>query len=277
MKKILLTAVALSALMGSAIAADLPSRKAPVAPPPPPPPMWTGFYAGVNIGGGWTANHSGNYTRYFSNSTGLDYVGGNRINSGGVVGGGQIGYNYQINNINIGNMGVLVGAEADFQGTSIGSGVNNSGPITLWTLAQANKSTASQPGIGLLYPVTRSVNIGWFGTVRGRLGLTIMPTLLVYGTGGFAYANISTNGWAQQSATQTGWTAGGGVEWMFMPNWSTKVEYLYTSVYGGNNNGYFGNYGLALNNVNNNTSWNTVRAGVDYHFNWGSTPIVAKY
>ena len=52
------SAVALALSAGSAMAADLPSRKeAPVyVPPPPPPPMWTGFYVGVNIGGGWDAN-----------------------------------------------------------------------------------------------------------------------------------------------------------------------------------------------------------------------------
>ena len=60
MKKILfaVSAVALALSAGSAMAADLPSRKeAPVyVPPPPPPPMWTGFYGGLNIGGGWDAN-----------------------------------------------------------------------------------------------------------------------------------------------------------------------------------------------------------------------------
>ena len=60
MKRILLavSAVALALSAGSAMAADLPSRKeAPVyVPPPPPPPMWTGFYGGLNIGGGWTDN-----------------------------------------------------------------------------------------------------------------------------------------------------------------------------------------------------------------------------
>ena len=59
MKKILFTvsAIALALSAGSALAADLPSRKeAPVyVPPPPPPPMWTGLYGGLNIGGGWTS------------------------------------------------------------------------------------------------------------------------------------------------------------------------------------------------------------------------------
>jgi outer membrane immunogenic protein len=107
-----------------------------------------------------------------------------------------------------------------------------------------------------------------------------MPTLLLYGTGGFAYGEVQRNGgvwgWNNNTATQTGWTAGGGAEWMFMPNWSAKVEYLYSDISGGNQNNWF-NIGAGLNNVNNHTRWNTVRAGVNYHFNWGAAPVVAKY
>ena len=102
---------------------------------------------------------------------------------------------------------------------------------------------------------------------------------LGYGTGGFAYAQVNRNGggWSgNQNATQTGWTAGGGGEWMFMPNWSAKAEYLYTDASGGNTNTW-NNWGVGLNNVNNHTRWNTVRAGVNYHFNWGAAPVVAKY
>lgn len=62
MKKILLSSVAVIATAVSALAADLPSRKAPVA-PPPAVPMWTGFYAGVNAGYGWgTSNTVQNQT-----------------------------------------------------------------------------------------------------------------------------------------------------------------------------------------------------------------------
>jgi len=264
MKKILLSAVSLAILSGSALAADLPSRKAPVAPPPPPPPMWTGFYAGLNLGGGWDAGNGNKnaYNLYGANGGVTSKM------SGGVIGGGQIGYNYQINSLGLGGMGALIGAEADFQGTSMGS--NGSG-----TTYNYFGNLSSNQG----------VSVPWFGTVRGRLGLTVMPTLLVYGTGGFAYADVSRNGgllgFNNGSATQTGWTAGGGVEWMFMPNWSAKAEYLYTDVSGGGNNNnnwlYQNNLGLGLNSVNNHTRWNTVRAGVNYHFNWGAAPVVAKY
>ena len=263
MKKILLSAVSLAILSGSALAADLPSRKAPVAPPPPPPPMWTGFYAGLNLGGGWGAGN-GNSNAY--NLDGLNGGVTNNLgaggNSGGVIGGVQIGYNYAITPM------FLVGAEADFQGTSMGSG---GGSKYGYLLNINNGRTAYVPGW-----VGGGVSLPWFGTVRGRLGMTVMPTLLIYGTGGFAYADVQRNGGYQNSATQTGWTAGGGIEWMFMPNWSAKAEYLYTDVSGGNS-GWGNNLGISLNSANNNTRWNTVRAGVNYHFNWGAAPVVAKY
>jgi outer membrane immunogenic protein len=126
------TAIALALAAGSAFAADLPSRKeAPVyVPPPPPPPMWTGFYGGLNIGGGWSANSNNNsYLPYADTTYGIGSTpfpgaspnlfflpGGGQTNSntGGVVGGGQVGYNYQINQF-------VIGAETDFQGTSMGS------------------------------------------------------------------------------------------------------------------------------------------------------------
>ncbi|MCC3244221.1 outer membrane beta-barrel protein [Methylocystis sp. WRRC1] len=255
MKKTLLTAVSLAVLAaGSAFAADLPSRKeAPVyVPPPPPPPMWTGFYAGVNIGGGWDAgNGNGNAWNLFGANGGVT----NNM-SGGVVGGGQVGYNYQITPM------FLVGVETDFQGTSMGSGMNNNNWLWGWNGR------------------AQGTSLDWFGTVRGRAGVTITPTLLVYGTGGFAYAGVQRNGGFQTSATQTGWTAGGGVEWMFMPNWSAKAEYLYTDVSGGGTNNWWfqNNAGLGLNSTNNHTRWNTIRAGVNYHFNFGAgAPVIAKY
>ena len=62
MKKVAaISAIALAMGMGSALAADLPSRKAPpVYIPPPPPLIWTGFYGGLNIGGGWNSNNPNN-------------------------------------------------------------------------------------------------------------------------------------------------------------------------------------------------------------------------
>ncbi|MGA8169397.1 MAG: outer membrane beta-barrel protein [Methylocystis sp.] len=238
MKKTL-SALALCAALasGAAQAADLPSRKgAPVYVPPPAPMFtWTGLYAGLNLGGGWGDSHHGG--------------------QGSVLGGGQIGYNLQLSPL------FVAGLETDFQGSS-------------------------------------SRNLNWFGTVRGRLGVTpFSPNLLIYGTGGFAYGegSGSNNGWNPAWATafapapaggfppvgfnggngsggaRTGWTAGGGVEWAFRPNISVKVEYLYTDLSGGGDNGWWG----ARQHHNQS---NLVRAGVNYHFNVAApAPMFAKF
>jgi outer membrane immunogenic protein len=87
MKKLILTTASLLTFAASASAADLPTKKAP--PVAPPAPMWTGFYAGLNIGGGWGAN-GGN-----SSVWNTDIVNGGITNfrapnsvGGGVLGGG---------------------------------------------------------------------------------------------------------------------------------------------------------------------------------------------
>ena len=71
----------------------------------------------------------------------------------------------------------------------------------------------------------------WLATVRGRAGWA-WDRVLFYGTGGAAFGNVQAGGIGGpfDSATQTGWTAGAGVEWAFLPNWTAKVEYLYVDL-----------------------------------------------
>jgi outer membrane immunogenic protein len=144
-------------------------------------------------------------------------------NKSGFIGGAEIGYNYQFNNW-------VAGIEADIQGIA-GQAVNGSITSTSGSL----NST-----------LTGSMDTRWLGTLRGRLGFLPTPTLLVYGTGGLAYGEVSASTSLSQSDSSTsptftgsgsggdgfaelvtGWTAGGGVEWMFTQNWSVKVEYLH--------------------------------------------------
>jgi outer membrane immunogenic protein len=289
MKRILfaVSAVALALSAGSAMAADLPSRKeAPVyVPPPPPPPLWTGFYVGLNIGGGWDANGgqsgvSGYYDPRFPigkvpTTTDRDrdrfvpigpanlflLPNGNTVgNQGGVVGGAQAGYNYQFNQF-------VIGAETDFQGTSLSGGGNNS-PLTLFPSPFPTANHFLTP-IGAI--TGANISLPWFGTVRGRLGYLIMPTLLLYGTGGFAYGQVDAFGF---NNTRTGWTAGGGAEWLFAPHWSAKLEYLYVDL---DSNGTTGTFGWTFGQ-HFHPELNVVRAGVNYHFNFAQpTPVVAKY
>ena len=242
-------ALATALFAGAANAADLPSHKAPPPYIPPPPIMtWTGFYAGLNLGGGFYASNSSNQ--------GWNWGWNNGNNStGGVIGGGQIGYNFQVTPM------FVVGAETDFQGTSLGSGGgNNNNWGWLFGLPGGGGATA---------------RLNWFGTVRGRVGITLLsPKLLVYGTGGFAYGQVQRNGWLNQnSAVQTGWTAGGGAEWMFLPNWSAKGEYLFTDL----NSGGAQSVLAATPTDRRHTQYNVVRAGVNYHFNLGGAPSATSY
>jgi outer membrane immunogenic protein len=317
MKKLASSVAALALSAGAALAADLPSRKAPIL-PPPPPPMWTGFYVGLNAGGTWT-NSNGQYQgvgpaavdpfwpRNGSSAESAGYIaafsaaasatGSNSGNKGGFIGGGQIGYNWQFYN------SFVAGLEADIQGIASS---NNGGGSTIRAVPTGD---AFQPNNYVGITSARG-NLQYIGTVRGRLGWLATPTLLLYGTGGLAYGGVTLNtatsvyndyysfvnsangqphlpvsfGGVNFSNTQVGWTAGGGLEWMFFPNWSAKVEYLYFdlgtvtqnfAMAATDNstglNAVFG--GQARARVNGNI----VRAGVNYHFNWGAAPVVAKY
>lgn len=219
-KPTLFAAVASLMLLAGSVAqaADMPMK---AAPPINPPPLytWTGFYIGVNLGGAWTNTSSNNFDS----------------NLGGVIGGGQIGYNWQAGQI-------LLGVEGDFQGSSQkGSGSTTIGGITYSTEGR----------------------IPWFATLRGRLGYVNGPWL-IYATGGGAWLNYeldvsAAGGSASDHTTKGGWTVGGGVEWMFFPRWSAKLEYLYidtnsTSVT------------LFGNTFDARAKENIVRAGVNYHF-----------
>jgi outer membrane immunogenic protein len=324
MKKIALSVAALALSAGAALAADLPYRKGPpvLPPPPPPPPMWTGFYVGLNAGGTWAnsnqqvvavgpvgagpfwspgilnleqASYLGAFTLAASGS------GFNSGNNGGFIGGGQIGYNWQFYN------SFVVGLEADIQGIA---GTNASRTFATGSAVPGVVGTALGDSFAGIHSVRGSLD--YLGTVRGRLGWLFTPTLLVYGTGGLAYGGVTLNyassvvpggitglfmgpsfGGVNFSNTQVGWTAGGGLEWMFWPNWSAKVEYLYYDLGTVRQNFALGSTDSTLQalgfavpadsaifggQVRARINGNIVRAGVNYHFNWGApAPVVAKY
>ena len=93
-----------------------------------------------------------------------------------------------------------------------------------------------------------------------RVGVTLpgVPTLLIYGTGGFAYGGGTVSfGAISNSQTHTGWTVGAGVEVGLTPNWSAKAEYLYVRL---------DDQGYVLTGVNNGFQSNVFRLGVNYRF-----------
>ena len=187
---------------------------------------------------------------------------GNTLGSaGGVVGGAQVGYNYQFNQFVDWRRDRLPGQQHQRQRQQRSS--------------DALPDRLQQPGQQLpdaIGAVTgANVNLSWFGTVRGRVGYLVTPTLLLYGTAGFAYGQVNAFGF---SNTPTGWTAGGGVEWMFAPHWTAKLEYLYVDLSSNGATGGLGfNYGYYFH-----PQFNVVRVGVNYLFNFAApAPVVAKY
>jgi outer membrane immunogenic protein len=126
--------------------------------------------------------------------------GGGSSDLTGFVGGGQIGYNWQ------GSSPLVLGIEADFQGST-----------------QSRSDT--------VLGVTIDQKLPWFGTARARIGYA-MNDWMIYATGGAAWVDYKVTGTAggvsvSSDASKAAWTAGAGLEWMFMPKWSAKLEYLY--------------------------------------------------
>jgi outer membrane immunogenic protein len=300
------TAIALALTTGPSLAADLPTLAPPPVPVPPPPVfIWTGFYIGLNAGGTWSASDTvTTATANTSSIAGLNGDVGGAIAAlgtgsvplkfGGFIGGGQVGYNYQFGS------SLVAGIEADFQGVA---GAHHSTSLAQAGIVPDSIAIGGGPA-GITSLISASKRVDWLGTVRGRLGFLITPTLLAYGTGGLAYGQAkSSSGISEQlgfidtpapfgtfgsfSQTRVGWTAGGGLEWMFLPNWSAKVEYLYYDLgrvtYPLTPMAQFGFFGTLLETTSVSQSstrfnGNLVRAGLNYHFNWGApVPVVAKY
>jgi outer membrane immunogenic protein len=299
MKKLAIATVAGSALLAgivTASAADMAYKAAPV-PMAPAPFSWTGFYIGANVGGAWTPNSGGSdFGPLFPPFAvlppavaiptiipgQLDVLAGGGRRSG-VIGGGQVGYNWQVNQF-------VLGVEADAVGTGL----------------KGTTGTASRT-IGapiFAVPVTQTVtvdfgHIEWMATFRGRAGFAV-DRALFYVTGGAAVAEIggstttvvngpgiglppagtyvATNG---GSSTRWGWTVGGGIEWAFSPNWSVAGEYRHTD-FGNRATTFDIPSGLAAAPIfftgtsSQRLTVDQATARLNYRFNWGG-PVVARY
>ena len=199
MKGLVLSTLALAALAGPAIAADMPA-KAPVYKAPVAAPVynWTGFYAG--IAGGWANMKT-------DTSSGVVAIGSTpEYSDSGAVLGGTLGYNWQT--------GIWVlGVEGDLS----------------WTNLSANS-------VGFCGAPGCTVDLQWLGTARGRAGYLITSNTLLYVTGGLAVASVHAHQDLvpvqnySYTNTKAGWTIGAGVEAHVWGNWTAKIEYLHVDI-----------------------------------------------
>lgn len=252
-------------------ASDFFALAAPDA-PLAPAPSWRDVYVGLNGGGAWSSPTS-NVRAWpvggalASPAVALSATPIDRSNRlAGFIGGVQIGANWKLGDA------FLTGVEADLHGAS----GNTDGR---WHAALAEGG-----GNSFVTYTQRTATLNYLGTIRGRLGYLVTPTLAVYGTGGMAYGGVTSNtaiftrriGGTNQSFIDPvyfdaliGWTAGGGVEWMFMPNWSAKIDYLRydignatASAIAAPSNGLYAYTASTATRFNGNL----IHAGVNRHF-----------
>ncbi|BCA94833.1 membrane protein [Legionella antarctica] len=201
---------------------------------------WTGFYIGANAGYLWSSNNTikNEGVAGFANSlflpdsqaisSSLGLLGTKNLfnSSKGFIGGGQVGYNSQFSN------NLVIGIDTDLDAIDQSSGITTS------------TNFVSTPQLGIQTAnIENTKKLNYLGLLKGRLGVLISPSFLIYGAGGLAYGEGSLK--TSYSVTSTnpvflpfheeidyskilaGWAAGGGAEWLFSPCWSMKVEYIY--------------------------------------------------
>jgi outer membrane immunogenic protein len=238
MRRLFTAALSLLALEGAAHAADLPP--APQLPPVKAQPVWTGFYAGLNVGGAFGSS------RNAFNIAGFALPSFNTPLTG-VVGGGEAGYNWQTGRW-------VLGLETNFEGSGLSGG---------------RTAPCLPPLCGALAASYRE-KMPWFGTLRPRVGYAF-GNWLFYATGGGALGQVDTSATAavgsfvatdNRGQTRGGWTLGGGVEVELLAGWSAKIEYLYVDL-GSRTTTYLSN--PSISNASR-FSANVITAGVNYHF-----------
>ncbi len=255
-------AALLAGFAQSASAADLPIRKAP--PPPLPVFSWTGVYIGVHVGAGWGTkewdqfiNVPGVAVPGVAATPAFTLVTDSSHTVNGFLGGGQIGFNYQVG-------WAVWGAEFQISGADL-KGRGNCGFIALWNC---------------------NTKVDTIATLAARFGVTWNQTLIyVKGGGAYAHDKFDTNILginvpgviqpASLSDNRWGWMVGTGVELAINNNWSAKVEYNYMDL--GTKNYVFNVVPAvpAFNNWEITQRLHLIKFGLNYRFGWG--PLVAAY
>jgi len=250
MKRLIAASIAIAALIeGSAKAADMPvSKNKPNKEPPFIVYNWTGLYIGVQGGGGWGPANQTDITGFSSGTYNI---------TGGLIG-GTLGYNVQVGY-------AVLGLETDWSYSWVEGGTIGTNPFFFTQCGGAIPRCEAK----LKSPAT----------FRARVGAA-MDNVMPYVTGGFAVGSLygqegdnTMNGRPTGLGTAglgstsiRGWTAGVGIEAMFGPHWSAKMEYLYANF--GNRAVFDANVGGVILPEHIQFTANILRVGVNYRFGY---------
>jgi len=253
MKKFLAAGLFTAALASApALAADMPVKAPPMA--AAPSFSWTGCYLGGNVGGGWKHVRDTDATNpsFFLMEHTFD----------GLVGGGQIGCDSQVNNNWVVGLRAMWDASG-VKGTKVGIG---------------NSPTDFIP-----------LNVSQLATLTAKAGYLINPALQIYGAAGY--------GWLRESSVyhcptcvpalvssparenRSGFDAGIGIDWMFQRNWDLFIEYDHMWLGKHQANYNFGG-GFGSVEASSKQHFDKVVIGLNYRFGgdtWGKAPVTAKY
>lgn len=232
-----------------------------------PASKWAGLYIGASVGMGIGGNSKSTdldaFNYFCPGQVDCTPIAGEVTDVGtdsGFIGGGQIGFNYAI------DQNWIIGVEADFSTFD-------------FSASRTPASSKADWGADTLV----IVGMDWLATVRGRLGYA-MDHWLIYGTGGVAFTDGEYRNYDFCSAVPcgrglmdargdmgTGWTVGGGLELALSSNWTAKAEYQFVRFEGeeytgraynpenGNTNGFFGFSASPA-------EFNIIRLGMNYRF-----------
>jgi len=211
---------------------------------------WNGFYIGANAGGIWGDI---DVTNVINNTNFVDIAPGAvfSFSPDGVLGGAQLGYNFQM-------AGWLLGLEIEGHGMDLDDAI----------------AVAPEPDLF-------SVESEWGASAALRLGFLVNPNGMLYVKGGYATGDVKTfylddtasrRGSVSTDETHHGWIAGAGWEHMISPDVSFGVEYNYIDLGETDHSAVPVLFGTATGTLvvhDVDAQFHTVTARLNWHWNWG--------
>ena len=259
MKRLATGSIAVALIGTPGLAADMGIPARSYYPPLPPAIYdWTGIYVGGHIGGGILVD---SVSQNGVSTGGFNLAGTGDLRPAGVIGGAQVGANYEF-------APWVVGLEGSWTDSAINGNtlIGCTSPCAIGTtvitqIAQERFTSQAQ----------------WFAAVTGRFGYAANDWLF-YGKAGGAWMSVRytedllTTGGPVTALTQvltdnrTGFTVGAGIEIGLVENISAKIEYDFYDF--GSKNYNFN----AITPVSVNSNLHTIIVGLNYKFNWSGGP-----